>query len=337
MKSAAWRVGLFALAGLVLLVLAVLGGGPWFKATERATMRFDSSVFGLQEGAPLVLRGVRVGQVTSVSLAPGGANGVAVPVLAELDRALLVRLLAAGSPDGEPALPQLIAQGLFAKLALQSLLTGQLYVDLDIDPARPAPPPQPADGPPLIPTRVNPLQSLQAQIEKLDVAQLGQDLSELARSARELMAGPQPLRTLQRAADAAAAIEQLAQRLQTELVPLAAPARQTLAQTRRTMQQLGLGAQQVGDAASSLQAQARGLGDAAQPLLADLRRSADELARAATALRESVAADSTLRQGAERTLHDVSAAARALRELSEAIDRNPELLLRGRADANPPP
>jgi paraquat-inducible protein B len=101
---------------------------------------------------------------------------------------------------------------------------------------------------------------------------------------------------------------------------------------RRAMQQLGQGAQQVGVAAGALQAQARALGDAAAPLVGDMRRSADELARAAITLREAATDDSTLRRGAERALHDVSRAARALRELSESLDRNPELLLRGRAD-----
>ena len=89
MKSAALRgpglrVGLFTLAGAALLVLATaLVGGRWFAATEPATMRFDSSVYGLQIGAPVVLRGVRVGQVSRITLAPAGPQGLEMPVTAD--------------------------------------------------------------------------------------------------------------------------------------------------------------------------------------------------------------------------------------------------------------
>ena len=49
MRAAALRIGLFALAGLAALAVAlVLAGGGWFGASERAQMRFQTSVYGLQ-------------------------------------------------------------------------------------------------------------------------------------------------------------------------------------------------------------------------------------------------------------------------------------------------
>ena len=71
MSAAAFRVGALALAGIVLLGLAIAAvGGQWFSPRDRAVMRFERSVYGLNVGAPVVLRGVRVGQVTTVGLAP---------------------------------------------------------------------------------------------------------------------------------------------------------------------------------------------------------------------------------------------------------------------------
>jgi paraquat-inducible protein B len=334
MRPIAWRVGLFVLLGVALLLAAIVGSTRWFAATEVARMRFDSSVFGLQVGAPVVFRGVRVGQVTAFGLAPLAAAGVAVPVTAEFDRALLSELL---GPAVAPVSPvaELVARGMVARLAMQSLLTGQLYVELDIDPARVGAAVVAAGhgALPLIPTEPTRLQTLQTQLQGLDLTQLGQDLTVLARSARQLMDGPQPERMLARTADAAQALERLAQRLEREIGPMGAMARHTLAGTQRAMAQVGEGAQQVGAAASAVQGQVRDVSRGLQPLTAQMQRTAEELALMAATLREATAGDSNLRLGTERALQDVSRAARALRELSESIDAHPDLLLRGRGAA----
>lgn len=336
----AWRVGLFALAGLVLLSLTIaMVSGRWFAEREHAVMRFDDSVYGLQIGAPVVLRGVRVGQVISIGFAPAVGGGLAVPVSVEFDRALLVELVelvdaAGGKASGQPV-ATLVAQGLVARLAMQSLLTGQLYIDLDFDTSRvtemragPAPGAiNPSAGFATIPTAPTRLQTLQAQLEGLDLAQIGSDVAAVAASMRQLLAGPEPSRALARTADAAAALERLAVRLESDVGPLARRAEGALAESQRAMEQLGQGAQQVTAAASQVQALAAG----SVPMVAEVQRTADELARAATALREAVAEDSTLRLNADRALQDVSRAARSLRELSEMLERQPDALLRGRA------
>lgn len=344
-RPAAWRVGLFTLAGTGLLALAIAWvGGRWFAATEAAVMRFEGSVWGLNVGAPVVFRGVRIGHVRSIGFAPAGegASGLAVPVTADFDRALLQQLLAAaaaGPPPaaGEPVLQVLVARGLVARLAMQSLLTGQLYVDLDLDPARPAvaraAPPAgraaAAGGPTGIPTMRTRLQTLQAQLEGLDLGRIGADLAAVAAAARTLLAHPDAGRLLGGAADAAQALQRLAQRLDRELVPLAQSGRATLGQTQRTLQQLGGAAAQIGGAASQVQALAAGGG----PALAELQRAAGELGRAAAALRALAADDSSLRQNTDRALQDLSAAARALRALAELLERHPDALLRGRGVA----
>ncbi|MDP2005661.1 MAG: MlaD family protein [Rubrivivax sp.] len=365
MRLAAWRVGLFALLGLVLLaVTTVLATGGWFAASERAVMRFDSSVFGLQTGAPVVFRGVRVGQVTAIGFAPAapGASaapgGLAVPVTAEFDRDLVRELQAAAGGTGtaaraagaaasaavatasvgsNTAVKALVARGLVARLALQSLLTGQLYVDLDFDADSAALPLAAALSPgglPLIPTTATRLQTLQAQLEGLDLAQIGRDVAAVAASARQLLAGPEPARALARTADAAQALEKLALRLERDIAPLARAAQGSFTEGRRALQDLGAGArqfgvaaQQVAGAASQVQALARG----GTPVLAEVQRAAAELGRAAASLRAAAGEDSALRGEAERALQDVSRAARALREVGETLERHPDALLRGRA------
>jgi len=296
----------------------------------------------------VVLRGVRVGQVTAVGLAPAGAGGLAMPVTAEFDRALLRDVLGADAPASGAALPLLIQRGLVARLATQSLLTGLLYVDLDLQPGRsmaaaPAAPAAPAAAGaalPAIPTEATRLQTLQAQLEGLDLAQIGRDLAVVAASARQLLAGPEAQLLLRRSADAAGQLQQLAQALQQQLPPLARSAEATLADTRRHLAtlapavaqatgQVGTAAQQVAAAAS----QAQALAQAGLPMVAEVQRASLALGQAAGALREAAADDSALRLNADRALQDVAGAARALRELGELLQRQPDALLRGRAVA----
>ncbi len=343
MRRAALRVGALALAGIVLLGLAIAAvGGQWFSPRDRAVMRFERSVYGLNVGAPVVLRGVRVGQVTAVGLAPASQGGLAMPVSAEFDRAMLRDLLGSTAPPDGPALSVLISRGLVARLATQSLLTGLLYVDLDLVPSRAVAPATTAatttTGVQLvIPTEATRLQTLQSQLEHLDLAQIGQDLAAVAGSARQLLAGPEALQLLQRSAAAADQLAQLAQGLSRDLPPLARSAQTTLADARRGLatlavaaSQAGTAAQQVGAAASQAQAATQVLTTAAAPALAEVQRAAQALGQAASTLGEAATDDSTLRMNANRALQDVAAAARALRELGELLERQPDALLRGR-------
>jgi paraquat-inducible protein B len=326
-RPAAWRVGLFVLLGTAVLVLAVLWvARDWLGATERVQLRFEGSVWGLQAGAPVVLRGVRVGQVTHIGL--DGAGG-GVPVQAVLERAALAPLLQGDAAAASAAYaPVLVQRGLVATLATQSLLTGLLYVDLAFDPARAGAAPLRAD-PPEIPTRPTVLSTLQRQLASVDVAQLGTDLQAVVAAARRTMAQPEAEQAVARAARAAAALEALALQLQKDWPPLARSAAGALREVAPAAAQA---ARDVSAAASAAGGAARGLGDDGRAALAAVQKAGDELARAAQQLGRLTAADGALAQDAQRALADVSRAARALRELADLLERHPDALLRGREE-----
>ncbi|MCK7494327.1 MAG: hypothetical protein MZW92_26435 [Comamonadaceae bacterium] len=62
-----------------------------------------------------------------------------IPVVVELERSAIRGLDGRSAANQqELGLPALVERGLRAKLSMQSLLTGQLYVDLDLRPERPA-------------------------------------------------------------------------------------------------------------------------------------------------------------------------------------------------------
>lgn len=361
----ALRVGLFAVLGLALLAAAVVAvlGVQVFKSGERVVMHFSGSVYGLQVGAPVVFRGVRLGAVRSIGVAQ--VNGqFAAPVVAELDAAQVHALVgsvggvvgAAGSPGQSRALQMLLQQGLSAQLATQSLLTGQLYVDLDLRAAARAahaaraltPEPARSDGLLEIPTALTRFQSLQEQLDRVDVNRMSQDLGATLAAARGLVAGPEMKQTLAELTQASAALARLATQLDQRLPALADSARGTLQRAGDASARVGTAAdrltERVGSAADRLGQASDRVGAAAgqaeallapgSALYSSVRGAADELARTASALRAATAEDGASLQGVQRALADVSRAARAVRELADQIEQQPQSLIRGR-EASP--
>jgi len=134
-------IGLFVLGGLLLTVVLLLmfGSGHYFGKVRKYVAYFDSSVNGLNNGAPVKLRGVTIGRVNEVLVQYDlERNRVLTPVIAEVDLDKVMQTF--GGPTGRhehPSLQDLIDRGLRARLSLQSLVTNQLYVDIDFLPDRP--------------------------------------------------------------------------------------------------------------------------------------------------------------------------------------------------------
>ena len=103
-----------------------------FNPTLPYLLLFSASVRGLSPDAPVEFRGIRVGSVVAASFKylPSDPEH-RVPVLIKIDPAVFTDL-PAGDPEATRAfLAQNVANGLRASLKTGSLLTGQLFVELD--------------------------------------------------------------------------------------------------------------------------------------------------------------------------------------------------------------
>ncbi len=324
------RIGLFALAGVALLVGAVVAvlGARIFKPSEQAVMHFSGSIYGLQVGSPVVFRGLRLGSVRALGLNKLDGR-VAVPVLATLDRSMLQTLSGASQDD---ALAALVQQGLSAQLSTQSLLTGQLYVDLDLR-AGGKTAQRNAAGLVEIPTTLTRFQSLQEQLDRVDITRMSQDLGATLAAARGLVAGPEIKQTLAELAQASAALARLAASLDKRVPALADAAQGTLRQAGDASGRVGGAADRVTGAADRISAaagRAETLLTPGSPLMNSVQQAADELGRSAAALRAATGDESGSVQSVQRAMGDVSRAARAVRELADQIEQQPQSLIRGR-------
>ena len=125
-------IGAFVLGAVLIAVATVLllmGSG--FGTKETVVMVFDGSVKGLSVGAPLALRGVKVGEVTDIDLVLDSDTASATMIVEANFNKNNIRQ--EGDPDVNLT-EELIKSGLRAQLNTQSLLTGLLYIELDFHP-----------------------------------------------------------------------------------------------------------------------------------------------------------------------------------------------------------
>jgi len=336
-KASPTLIGAFVVGGITLLAVAIIAvaGSKLFTRKERTVMHFSGSVYGLLVGAPVVFRGVRVGSVVAIDVSYNRKDdNFSIPVVAELDGDAVSGL------DGGPAkvdvalaLPALVQRGLSAQLSMQSLLTGLLYVDLDLRPNAKRSVRGTYGNLVEIPTTSTAIQALKDQLEGMDFRKVAEDVAAIATSARAVVAGPELKQALGDLAGVMANVKGMSARLDRRVDPLADGLQRSLVSLESALQQLGQAAQGVSGTAERLGTAS----DRASALLApdsalvqNLHDASGEVAQAAAALRQATAGDSTLLRGSERALADLSRAARALRDLAEALQQQPEAVLRGR-------
>lgn len=161
---------------------------------------FTGSVRGLSIGAPVELKGIKLGQVTGIKMEynPDTKN-VKIPVTIVMQ---MNRITVNGVPDtntfirnhyGE-LLDELVQQGLRAQLQTGNYVTGQLLVDLDFYPDVPSAEIDRETNPPIFPTIPTPLEkvsntifSIIKRLEELPLEKMGKQLYQTIDSLTETM------------------------------------------------------------------------------------------------------------------------------------------------------
>ena len=127
-------------------------------------MYFDESVSGLSVGSSVVLQGVEVGRVAKVRLMANLKKGTfKTPVYVMFNEA---RALKISQKDGKSMLKRLIDRGLRARLNSASYLTGQLMIELVMDPSV-APVFRGTGKYPEIPTMYSPFMQISKDLENI--------------------------------------------------------------------------------------------------------------------------------------------------------------------------
>jgi ABC-type transporter Mla subunit MlaD len=303
-----FKLGLFVLVAAAGVVIAaiVLGLHLVAPATTSYHTFFDESVQGLDVGSPVKYRGVRVGAVDQIGIAP--------------DRRHVDVVLALGAEATEQLDLARAAPRLRTQLVVTGL-TGLKYVEIDFaDPRRYPPPELPFAAPSnYIPARPSLFSNLAQDVETLsqrlpemaDRVDSSMDkLDRLLDEVHDQQLVARAASMADRIGDAADSVHEVATRIDRARLP--DQAGKVLASADRA----------IGQASSVLRRM-----DGDRGLVASAKRATDSVGDVG---KSTLSASNEL----GRTVRELGDAARAVRELAEDLQREPDILVKGRPRSN---
>jgi paraquat-inducible protein B len=314
-------IGLFVIGATVLAVVGVatLASAAWFTKQSTFISYFGESVNGLEVGAPVKFQGVPVGQVTNLLIQIESRDKTfQIPVQYEID---LTRLTSQGGTfvhlEDAGVLREQIADGLRAQLQMESLVTGQLYIELAYRPE--AAPPELETRPtayPEIPTTPSLLVAFGMQAGTMvgDVVAILFRVNEMLEAVN--------MEELNRSVVASAgAVERMADSEELRASFAAMPG--MTAQFTRTMGEMERLAERLGGTIDPLQLQMAGTNAELVLTLQSMRQAIEET-------RGMFTPDSGIGYQMEGAMASLEAASEALRALALSLERNPDMLIRGK-------
>jgi paraquat-inducible protein B len=297
-------IGSFVLGGAALLVLFVLiiVGDSFFKEERRYVIYFQGTIFGLNVGSNVMFRGVPIGYVSDIDvLADFEDLEFAVPVTINI-RPDSIRAISADKSiraQEDEDLHRLIKQGLRASLASESMITGQLYIELDFFPDTEIVYRGIDDDNTEIPSTPSGIQEVIAEAQQfisdiqqnLDIPKVMGDITSAIEGLEAIINNPNT------------------QNMTGEI-------NQTLVTVRSTLNTVDTVVADVGG----------DIDPAVTALIEALETAENVLTLAETQLRD----DSDIAYRLGTTLKEVEAAARAIRVLADQLEQQPESILKGK-------
>ena len=135
-------VGLFVLTGFLVfsaIIFHYVGKKFTSDDSQYVVLYFEESIQGLNVGSSVVFKGVEVGQVAKISLITNLQNGTfKMPVFITFKQNRSFQMKDGKEASPKEILHSLIEKGLRARLISANYLTGQLMIELDMDPSVPA-------------------------------------------------------------------------------------------------------------------------------------------------------------------------------------------------------
>jgi len=313
-------VGAFVLGAIALVLGAVLvvSSGDWFAKRSRFSVFFPGSVRGLNHGAAVTFRGIKIGEVQEVKAILTGKPEplIAIEAVVEFDREIVEVPSGMTSPYAAldaPALAKaLIERGVRGRLQSQSLLTGQKYVEFDFLPGEPARFSNLTTRYPELPTTPTAMEKMGDKFEQfagslaeLPLDKMLEDMRQALKSLREFLDAPELRGTLRKT-----------DRAMGELTPTLEDVRGTLARARQHL--------------DTLASEVKETGGATRKTLGEVRRTLESAERTLGRLENMTNGADEARLAATEAIVELERTLKALRNLVDYVQTHPEAMVLGK-------
>jgi paraquat-inducible protein B len=313
-------IGAFVLGVLVLVVAAVvvLGSGRLFNSTFINVMYFDGSVKGLNVGAPVMFRGVKIGTVKRIELRYDGRDlSFLIPVYAEIDPSKMIYV---GHQPGTQHTGELIKKGLRAKLELASMVTGQLTINLDLygtdTPARLVGLDRRYDE---IPTLPSDLEQLEKTVEKLPIQELFSKVLSISKGLDRLINAPETQLTAKSIHTSVQELKHIIDAANVQVAPILTNIHESTDAFKTVSKKV--------DAALSGE---HGLPAQVEQTLVVARDALKQAEKTLKSADTVISEKASILDDAGTAIEEVTNAARSLRYLTEYLEKHPEGVIRGK-------
>jgi paraquat-inducible protein B len=324
-------VGGFVIGAIVLIIgtIMLFGSGRLFRDVSTHVAFFEGSLKGLDVGAPVTFRGVRVGTVTDIlSVYDLDQDEIYFPVVFEIDGDHFIDVgdhanVGVNLEDDDAVMKHLFEKGMRAKLEMRSFVTGQINVDVDMYPDAPMTLrnhsyPKRYMEFPTIPSDVQRiLSSIQRIVNKFEDV----DLDNAIERVQNILEGLDELVNSPELDRAVSGMDKLVNSEELEA---------SIASLHRAL-----------DSFDAAMVSTRRIIENAEgeigPVVAELRQSASRMGQVLdqtqgllNELQQGIGEDSELRVHTTTAMDELSKAARSMRVLSDYLQTHPESLIRGK-------
>jgi paraquat-inducible protein B len=347
-KASKTAIGAFVVGAVALGVVAVLvfGSGKFFSDRTLYVMFFDGSLKGLQVGAPVVMNGVKIGEVTGISVVGDPATlKFYSPVYIEIDPEK-IRILGNEKQKLRGVLgkkkyalyERLLEKGMKGQLVLQSFVTGQLWISLGLYPDKPVKLVGAVKDVPEIPTIPTTMEELQKTVENIPIKEIAAKLDNVITGIDRLVNSPEMKQTLVNLEKTTRDIGVLVRHVDNQVEPISADVRSTLDAAKGTLGEANkalASAKAALDQAEKTLAFKEGVpGQMAEKLMATLdsaRSALDESKKALVEVQDLTSQSAYIGYEVGSTLEETKSLSRSIRSLSDYLERHPESLIRGKS------
>ena len=321
-KASRTVIGIFVVSALALVVGGVLifGSGDFLKQRYKFMLFFQDAVKGLNVGAPVVFLGVKVGEVKDIAVIEDPLkSSYYIQVIIELTSGKVKRSINkefSGVKEIYDYCNRLIKQGLRAQLGLQSVVTGQLQIELDFHPEEKSVLVGTNTTYKEIPTIPSKFERLTKRIENLPIEEIVDKVTSSINRIDALLNSPEIAEILKSMKLTMEDTQKISYKVNKQVQPLMNKLDKVLESHDRLAQNLD---RQIDPLSSNIQDLIK--------VVAEASKQADKTLKT---IENLVGEDAVATVELTRSLKEFSSAARSIRNLADYLSRHPETLFRGK-------